>query len=105
LDDIIYDIMNRKKIGRLRKRIQDLRRKGGVRAAELETVAKSAGRRRHKRGREPTWVSRLLPTARPIAITSHPGDLNRHTAKAILDQLEADLDALEEVINWGCRDV
>lgn len=42
-------------------------------------------------------VSELLPIARPLSIPSHSRQLNRYTAKAILDQLEEDLDALEKL--------
>jgi hypothetical protein len=38
-----------------------------------------------------------LPIARPLSIPSHSRQLNRYTAKAILDQLEEDLDALEKL--------
>jgi len=66
-----------------------------VRPAELESLAESLGRTRLKRGKHPTWVNRLLPTARPVSIPSHTGDLNRFTARTILDQLEEDLEMLE----------
>ena len=84
-----------KNIRRLRARIEALRRVGGVRPVELERLAKSLGRTTEKRGKHPTWVSRFLPSAPPVSIPSHPGSLNRFTAKTILDQLEADLDLLE----------
>jgi hypothetical protein len=42
-------------------------------------------------------VSVLLPEARPLSIPSHPGDLNRFTVRAILDRLEADIDAIDKI--------
>ena len=72
--------MDRKSIERLRRKLE-----------EQESA--------HPRGKEPTWISTVLAHARPLSIPSHPGDLNRFTAKAILDQLESDIDALEEIID------
>ena len=89
--------MDKKKIARLRRRVEELRRRGGVHASELERLASAVGRKRYPRGKEPTWVSSLLPNARPLSIPSHPGDLNRFTVRAILDQLEADIDALDRI--------
>lgn len=43
-------------------------------------------------GKEPTWVSTVIPGAPPVSIPNHPGELNRFTVKGILTQLEADLD-------------
>jgi hypothetical protein len=87
--------MTRRKIEKIRREIEGLRRKGGVRASELESLAKRLGRRRAKRGGEPTWVSDSLPGRPPVSVPAHPGDLNRYTARSILDQLERDLDELE----------
>lgn len=88
--------MNSKKLARQRQKIEGLRQRGGVRGRELEDLAKALGRKRHPRGKEPTWVSEELPGRPPLSIPGHPGDLNKHTARAILDQLEEDLDELEE---------
>jgi len=60
-------------------------------------LAKSLRRYRHKRGKEPTWVSEVLTDAPPISIPDHPGDLNKYTARSILDQLELDVIALEKL--------
>jgi hypothetical protein len=91
--------MEGKKIARLRRRVEELRRRGGVHSRELEELARAVGRKRHARGKEPTWVSTLLPNARPLSIPNHPGDLNRFTARAILDQLDADIDVLDGIID------
>lgn len=84
------------KLRRVRESIHRLRRAGGVRSVELERLARQLGRRRHARGKEPTWVSDLLPDARPISIPNHPGDLNRFTARVILDLLEEDAERISE---------
>src|SRR5689334_8412796 len=86
------------KIRKLRSKIEALRGKGGVKSAELESLARSLGRKRANTGKEPTWISEELPDRRPVSIPSHPGDLNRFTARGILDQLEGDLDRYEELL-------
>jgi hypothetical protein len=99
IGDIMCDIMmSLGRIRRLRSRIEALRGRGGIKAAELESLAQKLGRRRAKRGREPTWVSDAFPDLSPVSIPNHPGDLNRYTAKGILDGLEADLDRHEELL-------
>jgi hypothetical protein len=96
--------MHQKKIRRLREEIAVFRRVGGVRSRDLERLAARLGRRRHRRGKEPTWVSDVLPGAPPLSIPSHARDLNRITARTILDVLEADLDAIERRIAQGGPD-
>jgi len=49
--------MDKKKIDKLRKKTDALRRKGGIKPSELESLAKSCGRSRKKRGSEPTWIN------------------------------------------------
>ena len=88
--------MDAKQIAELRRKISRLRRKGGIKSSELESLAKRFGRVRHKRGSEPTWVDNEHPNLRPLAIPHHGKELNRFTAQNILNQLESDLDALEE---------
>jgi len=87
--------MDKKKVGRLRRKIANIRHAGGIRSTELARLAGQVGRRLHPRGREPTWISELLPGARPLSIPSH-GELNRFTARSILDQIEEDLDMISE---------
>jgi hypothetical protein len=99
-DDIKYDIMNRQRLDKLRKWLQELRRKGGIESSELESLAKALGRvPKFKRGKEPTWVNQNFPDLRPLSIPRHGSkDLNRITANIILDQLELDLEKYEEFI-------
>jgi hypothetical protein len=90
--------MSLAKIRKLRSEIEALRNRGWVKTAELEALARRLGRRRAKRGKEPTWISDEFPDRRPVSIPSHPGDVNRFTARSILDQLEGDLDRYEELL-------
>ena len=87
--------MSRKRIDKLRREIEGLRRKGGIKGRELQKIARATGRKLGQRGKEPTWVSDRFPS-RPLSIPGHPGDLNKNTAKDILEQLEQDLDEIEE---------
>lgn len=86
--------MDRKKLKKLRRDIDSFRRRGGINSRELEALARALGRKRHPRGSEPVWVSELVGS-HPISIPNHLTDLNRFTARNILDQLEADIDRLE----------
>ena len=80
----------------IREEIGALRSRGGVRSSELQRLARRLGRTLSPRGKHPTWVSRLLPAATPLSIPDHGGkELNRYTARAILDQMEQDLNELE----------
>jgi hypothetical protein len=99
--DIIDNIMGLglAKIRKLRSEIEALRKRRGVKSAELESLAQRLGRTRAKRGKEPTWVNEELPETRPLSIPNHLGDLNRFTVRSILDHLEADLDRYEELLS------
>jgi hypothetical protein len=91
--------MSPPKVIRLRRKLESLRGKGGVKSSEIESLAKSLGRKRHKRGSEPTWINESFRHLRPVSIPHHSTELNRFTARAILDQLEADLEAWEAESN------
>jgi len=80
---------------KLRQELASLRKKGGLESREVEDFARALGRRRHSRGKEPAWVSDV-PGLRPVSIPDHPGDLNRFTARGILNQLEEDLEMLDD---------
>jgi hypothetical protein len=98
-DDIIFDIMNREKLDKLRKRVEEFRKKGGIGSSALESLARALGRVPSKRGKHQTWVNQSFPDIRPLSIPHHGSkDLNRITAKSILDQLELDIDKFEELI-------
>ena len=89
--------MKRKKIKSLGNKIESLRGQGGIKSKELESIAKSLGRIRHKRGKHTTWISPIFPDLRPISIQHHSKDPNRHVANNILNQLEIDLTRFEEI--------
>ena len=90
--------MNRTKLNRIKKKIDAMRlRPGNIRAQELENLAAALGRERSKRGKEPTYISTLLPNSKPISIPNHPGALNKFVAGNILDSLEQDIFNLEEM--------
>jgi len=91
--------MNRRKLRKLRQRLQALRtRIRNIEARELEHFARALGRKRAERGKEPTFISPLLPQSRPLCIPHHSATLKIGTANNILDQLEKDLDDLEELL-------
>lgn len=91
--------MDSKGFEKLRREIRELRKSGGIKSAVLQSLAKRIGRKRHPRGKEPTWVFENPTGRNPLSIPNHPGDLNKFTAKAILDVLEEDLDYLEESVS------
>ncbi len=91
--------MNPPRANRLRSKLEGLRRKGSVKSSEIESLARALGRVKHKRGSEPTWVNPSDPALRPISIPHHSRDLNKFTARAILDQLERDVELLEHAVS------
>ncbi len=88
--------MNRRKLIKLKKKLSDFRNRGGIKSRELESFAKSLGRYRDDRGKEPTWVNAQFPTLRPLSISHHSTDLNKYTARGMLDQLQEDVEKWEE---------
>lgn len=89
--------MDERKIKKLKSTLEILRRKSAnIRPDELIRLAKSLGRVASPRGKEPTFISTLLPNRKPLSIPNHPGALPRYTAESILDVLEEDIFLLEE---------
>ena len=90
--------MNKKKLKNLAKKIRSLRRQAGsVRDRELASIAMSLGRERAKTsGGHPQYTSDLLPGK--ITIPSHSRPLKERTTHAILDDLEADVFYLKELL-------
>jgi hypothetical protein len=96
-NDIASDIMDKKKLKKIKTKIDKLRNRiANIRYTELESIAKSLGRRRYNQGKELVYKSDLLPNSRPLSITKHPGSLNKITAGNILDSLDKDVFDLEE---------
>ena len=92
--------MTRTKLQRLKRRLAMLRqRAANIHSAELQSLARALGHVRDtSRGKEPTFVSLLLPNSRPLSIPDNPGSLKRFTAGNILDVLEQDSFALEAML-------
>jgi len=89
--------MTKTKLGQLRRRIEALRsRPRGIQSRELEALAKALGRKRSNRGKDPAYISELLPRNPPVTIPHHSKPLKIGTAINILDQLDRDLNDLEE---------
>jgi hypothetical protein len=91
-NDIVYNIMTKKKLAALRRRVSELRRKKGVSSNEVVSIAEALGRRRFGRGKEPTWI---MTDRRPLSIPNRK-DLAPGTKNNILDTLEADINDYEE---------
>ena len=89
--------MTLKKVERLRAEVEDLRRKRDVKSREVVSLAKRIGRVLDNRGKEPTYIHPELPNRRPISIPNHP-TLTPGTKNNILDDLDIDLDAYEEIL-------
>ncbi|HEX9989277.1 MAG TPA: hypothetical protein VGE45_12465 [Chloroflexia bacterium] len=89
--------MNKNKISKLKKQLVRLRNgSASIKSDDLQRFAKQLGRVRSSRGKEPTYVSELLPYSAPISIPDHSGTLKRFTAENILDAFEQDIFAFEE---------
>ncbi len=94
--------MNRKKLNKIRQQMEACRKRGGIKSAELDSLAQDLGRELNKRGKEPTWVNERFPDLHPLSIPHHGSrDLNRFTAGGIIDQLELDLERWEEDLKSG----
>lgn len=87
--------MNKKSIVKIERKLASLRaRSAGLRRRDLERIAKSLGRRKFDRGKEPTYISEAFPNElRPLTIPGHV-TIKRGTALSILNQLE------EDVFKW-----
>jgi hypothetical protein len=91
--------MNPGRLNKIKQDIDGFRTRGGIKSAELESLAKRLGRVKSDRGKEPTWVNKQFPHLRPLSIPHHgSSDLNRFTARGILDQLEEDIEQWEELL-------
>lgn len=89
--------MHRKKLDKAKRLLTQLRR-SPQKARDLEVLARLLGRKRVKRGKEPTWESIEL-TVYPLTIPHHGGqDVPIGTKNSILDQLEDDILTWEETL-------
>ena len=94
--------MNPRKLRRCEQRLAKLRRSVPS-ARQLEGLATSLGRKRVRRGKEPTWESMVFPNLRPVSIPRH-SFLSRFTAGNILSQLEEDIFRYKEMPEIGGQD-
>jgi len=95
--------MNPRKLRRCEQRLTKLRRSVPS-AKQLEGLATSLGRKRVKRGKEPTWESMAFSNLRPVSIPRHSSNLNKFTAGSILNQLEEDIFRYKEMLESGGQD-
>lgn len=75
-------------------------RRGKPTAGDLEAIAKMLGRRARSGGNHPVWVTDHFPPHRPLPIERHGGSppIPPHAKKVIVNGLEADAAAWEEVL-------
>jgi hypothetical protein len=65
--------MNRKKLEKIKRRLLQLRANPrGIRSDVLISIARSLGRARFKRGKEPTYVNQANPTFPPCRFRATP---------------------------------
>ena len=90
--------MDRKRLDKLWKALQAARRSPQT-ADDLEALAKMCGRRMRSGGNHPVWVTDHFPH-RPLPIERHGGKrtIPDHARKVILNGLEADASAWEEIV-------
>jgi hypothetical protein len=94
--DIVYSTMDRRKLDKLQREIERMRR-ASVRASDVQSIARKLGRQIVNRGKEPMWDNIELPGQPVLAIPSHGGkDLSPGVKNSVLDQLEDDILAWEE---------
>lgn len=99
-DDITRDIMNTRKLNKIRQEIASARKRANTHR-DLERIARSLGRHRltgvSARGKEPTYASTIFLKANMITIPNHGNKtFGPRTQSIILDQLEEDVDRWEE---------
>jgi len=90
--------MDRKKLDRLWAELRAARR-SPQKAGDLEALARLAERTMEAGGKHPMWIS-AFPTHRAFPIERHGGnpDLSLHVRKVVLNHLETDATAWEDVL-------
>jgi len=91
--------MDKKKLGKLRRELSKLRfGRYNLKTSKLLRFAGKLGRKENPlRGKEPTYISIPFPELRPLSIPGHK-TINPHTANAIMDSLEGDLNKWEDLL-------
>ena len=90
--------MDRKALDKVWAALEAARRSPQT-ATELEALARMCGRRMRPGGNHPVWITDYFPH-RPLPIPRHGGNRNiaPHAKKVILNALEADAAAWEEIL-------
>ena len=90
--------MDKNKITKLRRKLQSMYNgAANVKLDALRNIAKQIGRDRVDQGNEPTYKSIYLPNNKPLSIPGHT-KLNKFVVRNIIDILDQDLDAIEDMI-------
>jgi hypothetical protein len=95
--------MNRKALDKLWSALEAAR-KSPQTAADLEALARMCGRRERVGGNHPIWITDHF-AHRPLPIPRHGGNRNvaPYAKKVILNGLEADAAAWEDILTGGRR--
>src|SRR6185312_5264672 len=92
-----YSTMNRRKLDKLRREHAAMRRSPQD-AASLQSLANRLGRKAaNSRGKHPNWES-SFDHVYPVSIPDHRGDIPTGTKNRILDCLEEDILAWDEIL-------
>jgi hypothetical protein len=96
--------MDSKKLDRLWRELKAARRTP-QKAGDLEALARMAGRTSKPGGKHPMWWS-AFPQHRAFPIEHHGGnpDLSPHVRKTVLNHLETDAEAWEDVLATERKD-
>lgn len=100
--------MTEEKLRKIHRDLNALRRKA-VTHREVASLAAKLGRKRLKggmaRGKEPTFVSKEFPQARPISIPDHSNrNLSPTVQKNVLNDLEEDVFRFQEKLRKEAED-
>lgn len=89
--------MTPKHLAKIKKALLEMQRSPQGRSAlEFEGFARSLGRQREKRGKEPIWLRLRNPAlARPLSIPAHSASVKVGTARSIIHAL------LDDVAEWA----
>lgn len=91
--------MTPSKLEKIKKDLENLKlNPKGIKSEVLIKIAIQLGRKKHPRGKEPTYVRDKEPElSPPLSIPNHKGTaLKTGTAKSIINQLLEDVEAWEE---------
>lgn len=92
--------MTPRQLQKLKRALMEMRLSPrGRKPADMEALAVALGRRRHERGKEPTYVRVAIPALPPpLSIPAHARDLKVATARSIIDVLLNDVAIWEDYL-------